>query len=632
MPHAPPAAAANADAGGPGGRSPGARWAGLLRDRGLLPADAPDPPPGVAPLAWSRELELTGDAEVRAFAAYLDVPYAEAAPDSPALPAFLDRVPIAFARRHGVAVLGEPWEEEVPPPSAATLFAADGTRRSVAADGSFEPELAAAVRPAPATLLLGSVDAWEVADSLGRFLGRDLTPLFLPAEIVRATIDAAYEARGVAGAAAAELAADEPDLAEAVRGLAHDTREDLLDGADRAPVVKLVNAVLLDAARTGVSDVHFQPIEGGDGEDGGGADGGPLAVRLRVDGVLHDALTVPARQREEVTGRVKVLGRLDVAEKRLPQDGRATVRVGGRSIDLRIASMPTSRGERVVVRLLDRGTGVLSLEELGFPPAVLATFRGLVNRQHGMVLVTGPTGSGKSTTLYAALSGLDLDERNVLTLEDPVEHRLPGVSQTQVNAKKGMTFASGLRSVLRQDPDVVMVGEIRDGETASMAVQSSLTGHLVFSTLHTNDAPGAVARLLDLGVEPYLAAGCLAGVLAQRLVRKVCDGCAAEAPFTDADRRALGVPATAVPPGATLRRGAGCDACRGTGYRGRFAVCELLTVTEEVAGLIQRRAPAAELRVAAIAAGYAPMRADGLRRVLAGETTPKEVARVTAAG
>ncbi|MFH5806461.1 GspE/PulE family protein [Alienimonas sp. DA493] len=625
MRDAPPPAADD-----PGGRRPGARWAALLRDRGLLPADAGDPPPGVAPLAWSRESGVTGDDEARAFAAFLDAPYAEAVPDAPVLPEFLERTTIAFARRHGALVLGEPRPDGAPPPPPATVFAADGTARAVAADGTIDPEPAAVAPPAAATLVLGSAAAWEVADALGRFLGRDLEPIFAPAAVVRAAIDAAYEARGVAGAAAAELAADEPDLAEAVRGLTGgDAREDLLDGADRAPVVRLVNAVLLDAARTGVSDVHFQPIDAG---SGGGADGDPLAVRLRVDGVLHDALTVPARQREEVVGRVKVLGRLDVAEKRLPQDGRATVRVGGRSIDLRIASMPTDRGERVVVRLLDRGTGVLSLEELGFPPDVLAGFRDLVSRQHGMVLVTGPTGSGKSTTLYAALSGLDRDERNVLTLEDPVEHRLPGVSQTQVNAKKGMTFASGLRSVLRQDPDVVMVGEIRDAETAAMAVQSSLTGHLVFSTLHTNDAPGAVARLLDLGVEPYLAAGCLAGVLAQRLVRRVCEACGAGAPFAEADRLVLGLPPGAVPPGATLRRGAGCDACRGTGYRGRFAVCELLSVTEEVADLIGRRAPAAEVRTAAVAAGYAPMRADGLRRVLAGETTPEEVARVTAAG
>ena len=327
---------------------------------------------------------------------------------------------------------------------------------------------------------------------------------------------------------------------------------------------------------------------------------------------------------------MKVLGRLDVAEKRLPQDGRATVDVGRRRVDLRIASMPTSRGERVTVRLLDRGAGVLSLEELGFPPGVLAGFRGLVGRQHGLVLVTGPTGSGKSTTLYAALSGIDRAERNVLTLEDPVEHRLPGVSQTQVNSKKGMTFAAGLRSVLRQDPDVVMVGEIRDAETAAMAVQSSLTGHLVFSTLHTNDAPGAVARLLDLGVEPYLAAGCLSGVLAQRLVRRVCGACGAPEPMTDADRALLGPAAGAAPAGATVRRGAGCDACRGTGYRGRFAVCELLLADGSVADLIGRRAPAAELAAAAAAGGYAPMRADGLRRVLAGDTTPEEVVRVTA--
>ena len=571
-------------AGPPDARDHGGRWAALLRGRGLLPADAGTPPPGVAPLAWSRELGVAGDAEAAAFAAHLGVPHGPV-PAGSAPPEFLERVPIGFARRHLVLVLGEPAPDAIGPPARLVTLRPDGgvdVRRVGPGAGGDDPgEDEPAVAP-PATLVLGSADAWEVADTLGRTLGRDLAPVFAPAGDVRAAVDAAYERAGAAVAAAADLADDDADadLDAAVRDLAAG-REDLLDGADRAPVVRLVNAVLLDAARTGVSDVHFQPVDraagddapaAGDGEDEGGGDAaaedGGLVVRLRADGVLHDAVTVPARLREEVTSRVKVLGRMDVAEKRLPQDGRATVEVGSRRVDLRIASMPTSRGERVVVRLLDRGAGVLTLEELGFPPDVLTGFREMVARQHGLILVTGPTGSGKSTTLYAALSGIDRGERNVLTLEDPVEHRLPGVSQTQVNAKKGMTFASGLRSVLRQDPDVVMVGEVRDAETAAMAVQSSLTGHLVFSTLHTNDAPGAVARLLDLGVEPYLAAGCLAGVLAQRLVRRVCGDCGAEAAFSEADRRVLGLAAGDVPAGATVRRGAGCEACRGTGVPG----------------------------------------------------------------
>mgnify|MGYP000412539761 FL=1 len=283
---------------------------------------------------------------------------------------------------------------------------------------------------------------------------------------------------------------DQETLLRDVSALA--SREDLLDTEGRAPIIRLVNHLLFDAVKAGASDVHIQPYED------------RVVVRQRIDGVLFDSFEIPKAVQEEVLTRVKVLGRMNIAEKRLPQDGRATVQLGDRNVDLRIASLPTSHNERIVIRLLDKSARLYTLGELGMPPHYLQAFRQLIQRDHGMILVTGPTGSGKSTTLYGALQEIDSVDLNVLTLEDPIEYQLDGISQTQINEKKGMTFASGMRSVLRQDPDIIMVGEVRDGETAVMAIQASLTGHLVFSTLHTNDAASAVTRLLDLGIEPYL--------------------------------------------------------------------------------------------------------------------------------
>ena len=486
---------------------------------------------------------------------------------------FVAAVPIAFARRHLVLGLGAEDERLV--------------------------------------LALGDVEHWEQVQIISRFLNRPVTPLLAPAEVVLAAINHAYQQRSGEAQAMVETL-DRRQVLDEVSRLAG--REDLLDNASRAPVIKLVNLMLFEAAKSGASDVHVQPYEE------------RLVVRMRIDGVLYDSFTLPKAVQEEVISRVKVMGRMNIAEKRLAQDGRATVRIGDRVVDLRIASLPTSHGERMVVRLLEKSARLFDLTELGMDERTLARFEHLIGVEHGLVLVTGPTGSGKSTTLYAALRRLNARERNIITLEDPIEYQLEGISQTQVSEKKGMTFASGLRSVLRQDPDVIMVGEVRDRETATMAIQSSLTGHLVFSTLHTNDAASAMTRLLDLGIEPYLVASSVMGVLAQRLVRTVCGGCAREYSPSDAEARWLGVSRADA---AGMHRGAGCAACRGTGYRGRVGTFELLLVDDAVRSLIQSRATAAAIKESAVAGGTRTLRDDGIQKVLAGVTTVEEVERVT---
>jgi type II secretory ATPase GspE/PulE/Tfp pilus assembly ATPase PilB-like protein len=343
---------------------------------------------------------------------------------------------------------------------------------------------------------------------------------------------------------------------------------------------------------------------------------------------LYDAFSIPKNTQEEVISRIKVMGRMNIAEKRLPQDGRATVQVGDRAIDLRIATLPTTFGERAVIRLLDKGTRLYSAAELGMSPATLARFRRLIAREHGIILATGPTGSGKTTTLYAALRDIDRKGQNILTLEDPIEYRLEGISQTQVSDKKGMTFASGLRSVLRQDPDIIMVGEIRDHETAVMAIQSALTGHLVLSTLHTNDAASAVTRLLDLGIEPYLLASSLIGVVAQRLVRRVCAACAGAGNPSAQELAQLGLQRSDA---NSVRKGTGCAVCRRTGYRGRVGLFELLVVDDALRRQIELRAASADIKAAAISGGMSTLRHDGVAKILAGSTTIEEVIRVTMA-
>jgi general secretion pathway protein E len=390
--------------------------------------------------------------------------------------------------------------------------------------------------------------------------------------------------------------------------------EDLLEGEDDAPIIRMINALLTQAVRENASDIHIEPFER------------HSSVRFRLDGVLREVIQPHRALHAAMTSRIKIMAQLDIAEKRLPQDGRITVRIGGKPIDVRVSTIPATHGERVVLRLLDKDPAKLVLDVLGMAPDTLAQIDTLVHRPHGIFLVTGPTGSGKTTTLYAALARLKAGELNIMTVEDPVEYDLPGIGQTQVNARIDLTFAKALRSILRQDPDVIMIGEIRDLETAQIAVQASLTGHLVLATLHTNDSASAVTRLVDMGVEPFLLASSLVGVLAQRLVRRLCRACRQS--YTP-DAAELAQFEGASPP-ATLYRAVGCAACNHSGYQGRMGIYELLEVDEPLRHMIHERASDQVIRDHCRTRGaLRPLKSDGLRWVANGDTTLEEVLRVT---
>jgi general secretion pathway protein E len=389
----------------------------------------------------------------------------------------------------------------------------------------------------------------------------------------------------------------------------------LRDMAFDAPVVRLVNLLIENAIKAGASDVHIEPFED------------TLRVRYRIDGVLFDAETPPKRLRAAITSRIKIMAELNIAERRLPQDGRIRMGLEGRRLDIRVSTIPTLHGESVVMRILDRAAILLPLDRLGFEARAQRAIERVIQLPHGMLLVTGPTGSGKTTTLYAALDKINSPGKKIITIEDPVEYQLRGVNQIHVKPKIGLTFAAGLRHIVRQDPDVIMVGEIRDVETADIGIHAALTGHLVFSTLHTNDAPGALTRLLDMGVEPYLVASVLEGVLAQRLVRLICASCRKPYEPDVGELKALGV--DRVPVTARISRGAGCDECRGTGYRGRTGIYEFMPMTEELRGYTIRKVPGHEIRQRAVAGGMTTLRQDGWQKCCLGVTTLEEVLRVT---
>ncbi len=389
--------------------------------------------------------------------------------------------------------------------------------------------------------------------------------------------------------------------------------EDLLDAEDDAPIIRLINAMLSEAIKEEASDIHIETFER------------HLIIRFRIDGVLREILRPHRKLASLLVSRIKVMSKMDIAEKRVPQDGRIALRIGGRAVDVRVSTMPSSHGERVVLRLLDKNNVRLELKQLGMTARNREHISTLIRKPHGIILVTGPTGSGKSTTLYAALSEINSKDRNILTVEDPIEYDLEGVGQTQVNTKVDMTFARGLRAILRQDPDVVMVGEIRDLETAQIAVQASLTGHLVMSTLHTNTAIGAVTRLRDMGIEPFLLSTSLLAVLAQRLVRTLCPHCREPHQLTEQEKLLLSIPAQDNP---TIYRPKGCEECNYSGYRGRTGIHELLLVDEAVREAIH--AEAGELAIERMIRSFTPsIRSDGLDKVMLGITSLEEVLRVT---
>jgi len=461
-------------------------------------------------------------------------------------------------------------------------------------------------------------------DQMRLVAGMDIESVIAAAEDINAALGQSMSAREeLAGALQdmGEEGATNPDDIE----LADKSREDddmsidqLREMMEDAPVVRLANLIIHQALQDKASDIHIQP------------EANRVRVRYRIDGVLHDAMTVPKKAQAPLISRIKVMADLDIAEKRAAQDGRISLRVGGGEYDFRVSTNPGVNGEKVVMRILDKRGVQVRLDQLGIPAVIMDDLDGLINRSYGIITVTGPTGSGKSTTLYSVLNTLNSPEKNILTIEDPVEYQLPGLTQTQVNERAGVTFANALRTFLRQDPDIILVGEIRDPETALIATEAALTGHLVFSTLHTNDAPTAVARMIEMGIEPFLIASSVVGVLAQRLVRVICPECKeAYTPPVEAFRRLnLATDLDSV----TFYRGQGCDRCRHTGYRGRIGVFELMLVTDHLRELILRKAPTHEIRQAALEAGMITLRQDAMQKILEGVTTMEEALRVVYTG
>ena len=483
----------------------------------------------------------------------------------------LRRLPFSFAKRHGV------------------VFVMQEERASLAHRADCDPvALAEAQRFAGRRLPLQVLSAPEFAQVLGAAYQHDSASMQL-AEDIGGSFDLA------------SLADQVPET------------EDLLEQEDDAPIIRLINAILGEAIKENASDIHLETFEK------------RLVVRFRVDGILREVLEPKRELAALLVSRVKVMARLDIAEKRVPQDGRISLKVGGREVDIRVSTLPSANGERVVLRLLDKQAGRLSLQHLGMRAEDRKLMEETVRKPHGILLVTGPTGSGKTTTLYASLVSLNDHTRNILTVEDPIEYHLEGIGQTQVNTKVDMTFARGLRAILRQDPDVVMVGEIRDKETAEIAVQASLTGHLVLSTLHTNSAIGAITRLVDMGVEPFLLSSSLLGVLAQRLVRVLCPSCKEPYAADEAECALLGVPASSPP---TLYHARGCAHCHQQGYRGRTGIYELVVFDETMRTLVHSRASEQDMTRHARTLGPS-IRDDGRRKVLEGATTVEEVLRVT---
>jgi general secretion pathway protein E len=492
---------------------------------------------------------------------------------------FVNRVPVHFSRNYNLVAVGN----------------SDEGAMMVATCNPLEP------RP---------------MDDLAALLGEEVEPVLSTRQEITTLIARAYRHKADGVDQALADVAEDGDIA----GLAMeiDEAEDVLDVSNKAPIIKLVNTILFQALRLRASDVHFHPYPE------------RTQVRFRIDGILYDMDSVPRKAHEAIISRVKVMGKMDIAERRLPQDGRATIKIGDGEVDVRISSVPTTIGERIVMRLLDKTARIYTLNEIGLSRANHDILQEYLSWSHGIILVTGPTGSGKTTTLYAAMNEIDTAQKNVLTIEDPVEYSLAGISQVQVNAKKGLTFASGLRSFLRQDPDVMMVGEIRDLETAEVAIRAALTGHLVFSTVHTNDAASTVTRMVDQGVEPYLVSSSLILVIAQRLVRTICKHCRVLHPVNDewaAKLKKLDLTPDEL--GNEFAIGEGCDECFHSGYSGRTALYEFLPVDEALRTQIMEGASASVMKRTAVQRGLVTLRSDGCDKVRARLTTADEVLRVT---
>ncbi len=481
----------------------------------------------------------------------------------------VEQLPFSFARRFGVLLAGER-------DGRAVLTCRPGVQR-------------------------------QVLTEVRRVLERPLVLEEIAAADFEARLQQTYEGGTSEAMQVAEDLGDDIDLQSIAQHLPEP--EDLLESRDDAPIIRLINGLLTEAVKKQASDIHIEPFEN------------RLRVRFRIDGILREIIQPPKVLAPFLASRIKVMARLDIAEKRLPQDGRISLRIAGRPVDVRVSTIPSGHGERVVLRLLDKQAGRLDLEHLGMVESLRGRFDRIIQRPHGIVLVTGPTGSGKTTSLYAALSRLNDKTRNIMTVEDPIEYYLDGIGQTQVSSKVNMTFARGLRAILRQDPDIVMIGEIRDLETAEIAVQASLTGHLVFSTLHTNTAVGSVTRLRDMGVEPFLLSSSLIGVLAQRLVRLLCPDCKREAVVSTVHQ-------AEIPAGAVCYEAVGCEACNFLGYRGRTGIYEFVEVDEGMRTLINDGRGEHELERAARLQGP-DIRQDGLVLVAEGKTSREEIVRVT---
>ena len=515
---------------------------------------------------------------LKAIAQGLGLPYKESIQDQSVPTDFVDKVPVQFARNYYLVGIGR----------------RNGTMQVATSS---------------------PLDAYPM-DDLGTMLGCELEPVLAPRTEITSLINKAYKHKqDIVQESIGELEdTDIMSLAENV-----EVGEDILDVANKAPIIKLVNMLFFQALKMRSSDIHLQPFED------------RLQVRYRIDGVLYDMEAVPKKVQDAVTSRIKVMGKLDIAERRLPQDGRATVRIGDAEVDVRISSVPTNHGERIVMRLLDKSARLYELEEIGLLDQNLRLVEKYIDYDHGIIFVSGPTGSGKTTTLYASLSRINSTQMNVMTIEDPIEYHLPGISQIQVNDKKGLTFASGLRSLLRQDPDIMMVGEVRDVETARIAIQAAQTGHLVFSTIHTNDAATVVTRLLDIGIEPYLLASSLLVSIAQRLVRVICPDCKESYSPTHDDLlelKDLAIDPELLPEGR-LHRGRGCGNCFNSGYLDRTGIYEILPVDDALKDQIVAHASATAMKRSAIERGFTTLRMDGANKVIRGMTTSEEVFRVT---